>query len=73
MKNDEKYPLYLIWLDDQLKSGKLNRGTWSLRKMSRQAFDEFKQRLDDGQFENKVVQVNRDSKIDDLFDGFDFD
>ena len=73
MKNDEKYPLYLIWLDDQLKSGKLNRGTWSLRKMSRQAFDEFKQRLDDGQFENKVVQVNRDSKIGDLFDGFDFD
>ena len=73
MKNDEKYPLYLIWLDGQLKSGKLNRGTWSLRKMSRQAFDEFKQRLDDGQFENKVVQVNRDSKIDDLFDGFDFD
>jgi len=73
MKNDEKYPLYLIWLDDQLKSGKLNRGTWSLRKMSRQAFDEFKQRLDDGQFENRVVQVNRDSKIDDLFDGFDFD
>lgn len=73
MKNDEKYPLYLIWLDDQLKSGKLNRGTWSLRKMSRQAFDEFKQRLDDGQFENKVVQVNRDSKIDELFDGFDFD
>jgi len=73
MKNDEKYPLYLIWLDDQLKSGKLNRGTWSLRKISRQAFDEFKQRLDDGQFENKVVQVNRDSKIDDLFDGFDFD
>ena len=73
MKNDEKYPLYLIWLDDQLKSGKLNRGTWSLRKMSRQALDEFKQRLDDGQFENKVVQVNRDSKIDDLFDGFDFD
>jgi hypothetical protein len=73
MKNDEKYPLYLIWLDEQLKEGKLNRGTWSLRKMSRQAFDEFKQRLDDGQFENKVVQVNRDSKIDDLFDGFDFD
>lgn len=73
MKNDEKYPLYLIWLDEQLKSGKLNRGTWSLRKMSRQAFDEFKQRLDDGKFENKVVQVNRDSKIDDLFDGFDFD
>ena len=73
MKNDEKYPLYLAWLEDQLKSGKLNRGTWSLRKMSRQAFDEFKQRLDDGQFENKVVQVNRDSKIDDLFDGFDFD
>lgn len=73
MKNDEKYPLYLAWLEDQLKVGKLNRGTWSLRKMSRQAFDEFKQRLDDGQFENKVVQVNRDSKIDDLFDGFDFD
>jgi len=73
MKDDEKYPLYLAWLEDQLKVGKLNRGTWSLRKMSRQAFEDFKQRLEDGQFENKVVQVNRDSKIDDLFDGFDFD
>ena len=73
MKEDEKYPLYLAWLEDQLKAGKLNRGTWSLRKMSRQAFDEFKQRLEDGQFENKVVQANRDSKIDDLFDGFDLD
>jgi hypothetical protein len=73
MKNDEKYPLYLIWLDEQLKEGKLNRGTWSLRKMSRQAFEDFKQRLDDKQFETKIVQTNRDSKIDELFDGFDFD
>jgi hypothetical protein len=73
MKNDEKYPLYLTWLDEQLKEGKLNRGTWSLIKMSRQAFVDFKQRLDDKQFETKVVQTNRDNRIDDLFDGFDFD
>jgi len=73
MKNDEKYPLYLTWLDEQLKEGKLNRGAWSLRKMSRQAFEDFKQRLDDKQFETKVVQTNRDNRIDDLFDGFDFD
>lgn len=73
MKDDEKYPLYLAWLDEQLKEGKINRGSYSLRKMSRQAFEGFKQRLEDGHFENKVVQANRDSKIDDLFDGFDFD
>ena len=73
MKEDEKYPLYLAWLDDQLKSGKLSRGTWSLRKMSRQAFEDFKSRLVDGQFENRVVQTNRDNRIDDLFDGFDLD
>lgn len=73
MKDDEKYPLYLAWLDEQLKSGKLNRGTYSLRKMSRQAFDDFKQRLEDGHFENKVVQANRESRIDDLFSDFDLD
>lgn len=73
MKEDEKYPLYLIWLDDQLKSGKLNRGSWALRKMSRQSFEDFKERLEDTQFETKVVQSNRDSRIDNLFDEFDLD
>ena len=73
MKNDEKYTLYLTWLDEQLKEGKLNRGTWSLRKISRQAFDDFKNKLEDKYFETKLVQTNRDTKIDDLFDGFDFD
>lgn len=73
MKDDEKYPLYLAWLDEQLKTGKLNRGTYSLRKMSRQAFEDFKQRLEDGHFENKVVQANRESRIDDLFSDFDLD
>lgn len=67
MKNDEKYPLYLTWLDEQLKEGKLNRGTWSLRKISRQAFDDFKHKLEDKYFETKLVQTNRDTKIDDLF------
>lgn len=72
MKNDIKYKLYLSWLDEQLKSGKLNRGSYSLKKISQSAFDQFKNRVEkDGLFEGEMIKINRDKKIDDIFDDLD--
>jgi hypothetical protein len=72
MKNDVKYPLYLSWLDEQLKCGKLNRGSYALKKISQSAFDQFKNRVEkDGLFEGEMIKINRDKKIDDIFDDLD--
>lgn len=72
MKNDIKYPLYLSWLDEQLKFGKLNKGSYSLKKISQSAFEQFKNRVEkDEVFEGEQIKNLRDRKIDDIFDDLD--
>ena len=72
MKNDKIYPLYINFLDDRLKDGKLNKGSYSLMKISRTNFDDFKSKLEkDNIFEGEQIKNLRDRKIDDIFDDID--
>jgi hypothetical protein len=73
MKNDKLYPLYLNYLNDKLDNGKLTKGAYSLMKISRSCFDDFKSKMGDKLFEGEQIKSNRDKKIDDIFDEFDFD
>jgi hypothetical protein len=69
MKNDKLYPLYINFLDERLKEGKLNKGSYSLLKMSRTNFEDFKTKLEkDDLFEGEQIKNLRDRKIDDIFD-----
>lgn len=76
MKNEELYQEYLIYLDWRLNESQINKGKWSLLKMSRSAFEDFKKKLEtDETFNSKVIEImkatNRDKKIDDIFDEID--
>lgn len=76
MKNDDLYPLYLSFLDWQLSESKINKGKWSLLKISNDRFESFKSRFEnDEHFKDKVIELHkseiRDQKIDDIFDEFD--
>ena len=72
MKNDKLYPLYINFLDERLKEGKVNKGSYSLLKMSRTNFEDFKIKLEkDGLFEGEQIKNLRDRKIDDIFDDLD--
>jgi hypothetical protein len=71
MKNDELYPEYINYLDWKLNEKKINKGKYSLLKMSRTAFDEFKNRLEnDETFKDMIIEImkteNRDKKIEDI-------
>lgn len=85
IKNDDFYPEYLTYLDWRLNEGQINKGKWSLLKMSKSSFDDFKKKLEsDEHFNNKVIQICRtevrdkkiveivETKIDDgFFDDLD--
>jgi hypothetical protein len=71
MKNDELYPLYLKYLGMMLKEGKLNRGTYSLLKMTKSKFEEFKIKLENEEFKKIFISEFRDDIINDIFDGLD--
>lgn len=76
MKNEELYQEYLIYLDWRLNESQINKGKWSLLKMSRSAFEDFKKKLEtDETFNSKIIEImkatNRDKKIDDIFDEID--
>jgi hypothetical protein len=76
MKNDELYPLYLSYLDWQLNEYKINRGKWSLLKISNSKFEEFKTRFENDElFSDRILELYkseiRDKKIDDIFDDID--
>ncbi len=76
MKNDELYPLYLTYLDWQLNESKINRGKWSLLKISNSKFGEFKIRFENDElFSDRILELYkseiRDKKIDDIFDDID--
>lgn len=76
MKNDELYQEYIAYLDWRLSESKINKGKYSLLKMSRQSFEDFKNRfVNDDAFNNMIVELMkseiRDKKIDDIFDEID--
>jgi hypothetical protein len=76
MKNDELYLEYANYLDWRLENKQINKGKYSLLKMSRQSFDDFKIRLEnDETFNDMIIELMkteiRDKKIDDIFDEFD--
>ena len=76
MKNEELYQEYITYLDWRLNESQINKGKWSLLKISRQSFDNFKNRLDnDETFNDMIIELTkteiRDKKIDDIFDDLD--
>lgn len=76
MKNEVLYSEYLEYLNWRLKSCKINKGKYSLLKMSRNSFEDFKLRLDnDISFNDIVIEImkieNRDKKIDNIFNDID--
>lgn len=72
MKNDELYLEYKTYLDWRLNKGQINKGKYSLLKMSRTSFEDFKTRLEnDETFNDMIIEIMkseiRDKKIDDIF------
>jgi hypothetical protein len=76
MKNDELYLEYTTYLDWRLEKSQISKGKYSLLKMSRQSFDDFKNRFEnDETFSDMIIEIMkseiRDKKIDDIFDDID--
>jgi hypothetical protein len=76
MKNDELYLEYTTYLDWRLNNSQISKGKWSLLKISRQSFEDFKLKLEnDETFNDKIIEIMkteiRDQKIEDIFDDFD--
>jgi hypothetical protein len=76
MKKDDLYQDYLNYLDFRLKENQINKGKYSLLKISSNGFEEFKKMFEnDEPFRQKVLKIKiseiRDKKIDDIFDDID--
>jgi hypothetical protein len=72
MKNEKLYPMYINYLDEQLNSGKIKKGVYSLFKISGNKFEEFVIKMEkDELFESEQIKEFRDKKIDDIFDDLD--
>lgn len=76
MKNDSLYSLFLIYLETKLVENKITKGQYSLLKMSKQKFEEFKYKYENDElFNKKLIEIQkseiRDQKIDDIFDDID--
>ena len=76
MKKDYLYQDYLNYLDFRLKENQINKGKYSLLKISSNGFEEFKKMFEnDEPFRQKVLKIKiseiRDKKIDDIFDDID--
>ena len=75
MKTDEIYPYYLDYLNDRMIEGKISKGSFSLLKISRDSFEDFKYRFENDElFSRKVIELHksevRDKKIDDIVNLF---
>jgi beta-galactosidase/beta-glucuronidase len=75
MKNEELYKEYVTYLDWRLNESQISRGKWSLLKISKTSFDDFKVRIEnDETFNDMIIELMkteiRDKKIDDIFDDF---
>ena len=73
IKDDDFYPEYLTYLDWRLNEKQINKGKWSLLKMSKASFEEFKKKLEtDEHFNKKIIQICkseiRDKKIDEVLE-----
>lgn len=78
MKNLEFYEEYLIYLDWKLNENKINKGKYSLLKISKSEYDKFIKRLEsDETFNEKVVELiraeSRDKKLNQIVDNKDDD
>jgi hypothetical protein len=76
MKDDFLYEDYLRYLDWKLSESKINRGKYSLLKISSESFNSFKFNFEnDEHFREKILKLKisheRDIKINDIFDDFD--
>ena len=76
MKNDDLYPEYISYLDWRLNESQISKGKYSLLKISKVAFEDFKRKLEnDETFNSKMIEIvraeMRDKKIDNIFDDFD--
>lgn len=72
MKNEKLYPMYINYLDEQLNSGKITKGAYSLFKISGNKFEDFVGKMEkDELFESEQIKEFRDKKIDDIFDDLD--
>jgi hypothetical protein len=76
MKNDDKWQFYISYLDMKLMEGKITKGSYSLLKMSKQSFDDFKDRFEEDElFQKKVIKLRsqeiRDRRIGDILDETD--
>jgi hypothetical protein len=76
MKNDELYPEFITYLNNQLNEGSIGKGKFSLLKMSLSYFQTFSNKFNkDELFRNRVIELHksvvRDKKIDDIFNDFD--
>ncbi len=76
MKNDELYPFYICYLETLLNESKINKGKYSLFRISNSKFDEFKTRYENDElFSDRILELYkseiRDKKIDDIIDDID--
>ena len=73
---DLVYPYYLCYLEWRLFEGEISKGSRSLLKISKSAFEDFKYRFENDElFHSRVIELHkaetRDKKIDDIFDDLD--
>jgi hypothetical protein len=66
MKEEPLYRYYINYLNEMLYSGKISNGHFSLLKISRNNFDEFKYKCENNTSFYKVI--NRDKKINDIIE-----
>lgn len=72
MKNERLYSMFVSYLSDRLNEGKISAGAMALSRISRSAFEEFKNKVEkDEHFEGKQIESFRDKKIDNIFDDID--
>lgn len=78
IKNDDFYTEYLIYLNWRLSEGQINKGKFSLLKLSKSSFDDFKRKLENDEiFNNKIIQIckteDRDNKIEKIIEYENYD
>jgi flagellar motor component MotA len=73
MKKLEFYEEYLIYLNWRLDENQINKGKFSLLKISKSEYDKFIRRLEiDETFNKKIVEMvisgNRDRKLEEIIE-----
>jgi hypothetical protein len=73
MKDLEFYEDFLLYLNWRLSENKINKGKFSLLKISKSEYDNFIKRLEtDETFNKKIVEMvrakNRDKKIEEIIE-----